>query len=293
MPPTSTRSRRDLCPGVLRPWPADDGALVRVRLVGGRVPAAALAGLAEVAGEYGDGRLHLTGRANLQLRALPWADPTTGRSGGTLPEEVVAAVEATGLLPSRSHELGRNVMVSPFSGLAGGRADLRPVAEALDERLRSEAGLADLPGRFLHVLDDGRGDLLGRPGDLGLVALDDRTAQLRVGDAWGPVVGLDEAPRRLAELAARFLVVRGDGPTAPWHVTELDAPLLAPGVRDPRVPPPGERAAYGPQPGGDHVAVPDGVLDRHLVDRLVAPGRELVVTPWHGVVVPDAPAGAA
>ncbi len=293
VPPTSTRSRRDLCPGVLRPWPADDGALVRIRLVGGRVSAAALAGLAQVADEYGDGRLHLTGRANLQLRALPWADPTTGPSGGALPEEVVAAVEATGLLPSRSHELGRNVMVSPFTGLAGGRADLRPVAEALDEQLRSEPALADLPGRFLHVLDDGRSDLLGRAGDLGLVVLDDRTAQLRVGEAWGPVVGLDEAPQRLAELATQFLGVRGDGPSAPWHVAELDAPLLDAVPRDPRVPAPGERAAYGPQPGGDHVAVPDGVLDADLVRQLVAPGRELVVTPWHGVVVPDAPAVAA
>jgi precorrin-3B synthase len=295
VPPTSTRSRRDLCPGVLRPWPADDGALVRIRLVGGRVPSVALAGLAEVARAYGDGRLHLTGRANLQLRALPWADPTqstdpaTGPSGGMLPEAVVAAVEATGLLPSRSHELGRNVMVSPFTGLAGGRADLRRVAEELDERLRSDPALADLPGRFLHVLDDGRGDLLGRSADLGLVALDAMSAQLRVGDAWGPVVGLAEAARRLADLATRFLGVRGDGPTAPWHVTELDAPLLAPLPRDPRVPAPGERAAYGPQPGGDHVAVPDGVLEADLVRRLVAPGRELVVTPWHGVVVPDVP----
>ncbi|ROR90289.1 nitrite reductase [Nocardioides aurantiacus] len=282
MTPTSTRSRRDLCPGVLRPWAADDGALVRVRLVGGRVPAASLAGLAAVARTHGDGRLHLTGRANLQLRALPWSDPTTG----ALPDEVVAAVEATGLLPSRSHELGRNVMVSPFSGLAGGRADLRPVADELDELLRADPALADLPGRFLQVLDDGRGDLVDRGTDLGLVALDERTGQLRVGDAWGPVVTLTEAPRLLVDLAARFLAVRGTGPTAPWHVEELDAPLHPAGPRDPRVPAASERAAYGPQSGGDHVAVPDGVLDADLVDRLVAPGRELVVTPWHGVVVP-------
>ncbi len=287
MTPTSTRSRRDLCPGVLRPWPADDGALVRVRLVGGRVAPDALAGLAAVAAAYGDGRLHLTGRANLQLRALPWGDPASATASGALPEEVVAAIEATGLLPSRSHELGRNVMVSPFSGLAGGRTDLRPVADELDRHLRSDPPLADLPGRFLHVLDDGRGDLLERPGDLGLVALDDRTAQLRVGGSWGPVVGLDEAPQRLADLAHRFLAARSEGPTAPWHVEELDAPLVEPGDRDPRVPAPGARAAYGRQPGGDHVAVPDGVLDRDLLDRLVAPGRELVVTPWHGVVVPD------
>lgn len=282
MPLTSTRSRRDLCPGVLRPWPADDGALVRVRLVGGRVAPQALRGLADVAREYGDGRLHLTTRANLQLRALPWA----GDDRTALPEEVVAAVEATGLLPSRSHELGRNVMVSPFSGLAGGRTDLRPLADRLDDLLRHEPALATLPGRFLHVLDDGRGDLRERSCDLGLVALDDRTAQLRVGDGWGPVVDLDEAPRRLADLALAFTAARGTGPEAPWHVEELDAPLTAGEAADPRLPEPTARAAYGAQPGGDHVAAPDGVLDRDLVDRLLAPDRELVVTPWHGVVVP-------
>jgi precorrin-3B synthase len=34
-----------------------------------------------------------------------------------------------------------------------------------------------------------------------------------------------------------------------------------------------------------HVPVPDGVLTPELVEQLVQPGRDLVVTPWHGVVV--------
>src|SRR6185369_7551289 len=110
--------------------------------------------------------------------------------GDRLPEEVVAAVEATGLLPSRRHELARNLMCSPLTGLSGGRADLRPVVRELDERLCAQPELGDLPGRFLFVLDDGRGDLVGRETDLGAVVLDEETAQLRVGPAWGPVVGL-------------------------------------------------------------------------------------------------------
>ncbi|MEO8815503.1 MAG: nitrite reductase, partial [Mycobacterium sp.] len=62
------RTRADLCPGVLRPWLADDGLLVRLRLVGGRLPVASLARLLAVSAEFADGRIHLTRRANLQVR---------------------------------------------------------------------------------------------------------------------------------------------------------------------------------------------------------------------------------
>jgi len=272
------RSRPDRCPGVLRPWLADDGALVRIRLVGGRVPAPALAALSAVAQRYGDGDLHLTARANLQLRALPVTD-------GHLPDEVVAAVEATGLLPSRTHELGRNLMVSPLTGIAGGRADLRDLAVELDDRLRASAALAGLPGRFLFVLDDGRGDLLDRTADLGLVALDASRAQLRVGAGWGPVLPLAEAPAALVGLAEEFLDRRGDGPAAAWHVRELSAPLRPPTPAHAGLPATSPPAPYGPFPGGEHVAIPDGVLTPELVEELTGRAAELVVTPWHGVVV--------
>ena len=279
MPLPAARTRRDRCPGVLRPWPADDGALARVRLAGGRLPATALAGLAAVSRQYGDGLVHLTGRANLQLRALPW-------DGDRLPEEVVAAVEATGLLPSRRHELARNLMSSPLSGLAGGRADVRPVVRELDERLCARPNLGDLPGRFLFVLDDGRGDLLGRETDLGAVVLDEATAQLRVGAAWGPVVGLGALAEALVDLADRFLRERGDGPTTPWHVDELDGPLATAVAGDPRMPAPADPPAYGDHGGAMHVAVPDGVLGPDFSAELAGSAHDLVVTPWHGVVVP-------
>ena len=194
--PSSTvhpqRSRRDRCPGVFRPWPAGDGGLVRLRLIGGRLTGTSLAALGEVARRYGDGDVHLTRRANLQLRAMPTEDDG-------LPDEVVEAIASTGLLPSRTHELVRNVMVSPQTGLAGGRADLRPLSDELDRLLCQDETLAALPGRFLFVLDDGRGDLVDRTCDLGLVALDDddgSAARRR-----GP--GSRRTPRRRAHGAAR------------------------------------------------------------------------------------------
>ena len=263
----TTRTRPDRCPGVLRPWPADDGNLVRIRLAGGRLPAAALRTLTAIATTYGDGDVHVTGRANLQLRGL-----------GPVGEDVVAAIEATGLLPSRSHELARNLMASPQTGLAGGRADLRPVVAALDALLCATRSLAALPGRFLFVLDDGRGDLLDRPVDLGLVALDGRHGQLRAGAVWGPVVGLDDAPAALVALAEAFVAAR----STEWHVDELDAPLLGAVPLDARVPQPAPPLAFGPVAGGAHVPAVDGVVDPALAGHR----GDLVVTPWRGVLVP-------
>lgn len=253
--------------------------LVRLRLIGGRVSSSALRGLVDVAERYGDGRVHVTSRANLQVRAFPGAD-------GRLAPDALAALEQTGLLPTRSHELVRNVMTSPQTGLAGGRVDLRPVAIELDRRVCASPRLTRLPGRFLFVLDDGRGDLIDRTCDLGLVALDAEQAQIRVGAGWGPVVPVEDAAGRITGLAETFLSARGSGPTAPWHVAELTEPLIAVMDRDPRLPDLAAPLPYGEVPGGRHVEVPSAGLDHHDVAALAADVDELIVTPWRGVLVP-------
>ncbi|TNM48309.1 nitrite reductase [Nocardioides albidus] len=275
----TARSRPDRCPGIVHPWPADDGGLVRVRVPGGQVRLDALRALAAVAQEYGDGRVRVTGRANLQVRAMPLD------ADGLLAAPALDALERTGLLPSRAHDRVRNVLASPQTGLAGGRADLRPVVARLDDLLLADAPLAALPGRFLFTLDDGRGDLADKHLDLGLVALDDARAQLCVGEAYGDVVALADAADALVELARSFLATRGTGPQAPWHVPELPEPLLAP------VPPaPGATVTSGPLPfgevaGGHHVAVPEDGLDLPAIASWTA--ATVVVTPWHGVLIPS------
>ncbi|MFL6156395.1 MAG: nitrite reductase [Marmoricola sp.] len=276
MPDAPTnRTRGDLCPGVLRPWAAEDGGLVRLRLIGGALAADQLQALSEVSARYGDGDVHLTARANLQVRGLPLHD-------GSLEPDVVEALTGTGLVPHPTHELVRNVLVSPLSGISGGLADLRPVAAAYDALLCADPRLAALPGRFLVVLDDGRGDLQSRSLDLGAMAVDENHVQVRAGSTgWGEVVEIAGAADHLVALAHAFLDQRGEGETAAWHVEELDVPLLD-GERDGRTLRNSGPLPYGPFDGGVHVEVPDGTLTPALVAELE--GR-LVVTPWNGLVV--------
>jgi precorrin-3B synthase len=279
-----------MCPGVWRPWRAHDGLLVRIRLMGGRMPTAALRRLSEVSRQYADGGIYLTRRANLQLRGL-------AHGGGQLSSDAVAAIESTGLIPTRTHELVRNVLASPQTGLAGGRADLRPVMDRFDALLCARSDLSRLPGRFLFTLDDGRGDLLdrltgaGKRGtDLGCVVLGDDAAQLRVGAHWGVVVPVGDIADQLVDIASQFLEARGTGADAPWHIHELARPLRPAVAADSRIPAPVTPLAYGKVPGGTHVPAEDGVLTPDLVSSLLEDAgdvQHVVATPWRGVLVPN------
>src|SRR5579863_4359086 len=154
----------DRCPGVLRLAEAADGYLARIRLPGGLIDAGQIRVLARLAGKFGDGRVELTSRANVQLRAL------TADAAGLLTDELTRA----GLLPSLSHDRVRNVLASPLAGLYGG-PDLTGIVRALDAALCARPRLAELPGRFLFAVDDGHGDVAGLGADV--------TAQVRADGA--------------------------------------------------------------------------------------------------------------
>ncbi|MER6873419.1 precorrin-3B synthase, partial [Amycolatopsis sp. NPDC000673] len=96
------RVRADACPGVFATHDAADGPLARVRLPGGVVTADRLRALASCAEDLGDGDVHLTSRANVQLRGV--------RRPG-----LAGRLTEAGLLPSPSHERVRNVLASPLS----------------------------------------------------------------------------------------------------------------------------------------------------------------------------------
>ena len=170
---TAARTRVDACPGALQTHAAADGALARIRVPGGLLSADQLRVLARAARGLGDGALELTSRGNVQLRGLAEDDvPALG--------ELLAAA---GLLPSDTHERVRNVLASTLSGRSGGLVDVRRWVTAFDAGLQADPALAGLPGRFLATLDDGRGDVSGLGGDVGLLALGRDDVALLLGGA--------------------------------------------------------------------------------------------------------------
>ena len=291
---TPLRTGADACPGALQTHTAADGELARVRAPGGTLTAAQLRALAAAARELGDGHLELTSRGNLQLRGIV---------AGTQPE-LGRRLAAAGLLPSDTHERARNVVASVLSGrTAGGHVDVRPWVAAFDAALCADAGLAELPGRFLLTLDDGRGDVAGLGGDVGLLALDPATVALTLA---GADSGLRAAPADAVELAlaaARaFLAERAAQGSTAWRLAELaDGPARVAARLE------GQKRASGPS-----VAVPSapvvgrvgaaeqrdgrtallgmtrlGRLSADQADLLAGLAAEVQVTPWRTVVVPD------
>jgi precorrin-3B synthase len=264
------RDRADACPGALQTHSAADGELARVRLPGGLLAAGQLTALAVAARDLGNGSLELTSRGNLQLRGLP-----TDRAA-----ELGGRLAAVGLLPSATHERVRNVLASTLSGRTdGGHVDVRPWVAALDAGLCADPGLAELPGRFLATLDDGRGDVAGLGGDVGLLALSPDVVALLLG---GTDSGLRTRPADavgLALAAARaFLAERAVQGSSAWRLAELtDGPARVaarlegqgtdergagglPEERPKRLDGPGERHLAAASSGGRQGALPAAPL---------------------------------
>ena len=267
----------DRCPGVLRPHPAADGAMIRIRVPGGQTTGTALAALGRAAKRHGRGLLQLTSRASLQVRGLP----------SPVPEAFEREVTAAGFLPSASHERVRNIVASPLTGLHGGLADLRPLVAELDAALQADPALTTLSGRFLFGLDDGRGDLAALAPDLGYRALGPHHGLLLVGTGHGRAVPLSDVVPALLALARDFDATRAA--SGVWRVHELPAwvdalPDLRPVVAP--EPPPFPVGVVGPHAS---VSVPLGFLTPAQLTAITAVAGDgaVVVTPWRGLVVAD------
>lgn len=281
------RQRDDACPGALHVHQAADGALARIRLPGGMITPPQLETLAHAATRHGAGTLELTARGNIQLRGI--TDTTA----------VAQAAAGAGLLPSATHERIRNIVSSPLSGRVGSFADIRPWVGELDVALRSDPGLAALPGRFLFGIDDGRADISGLGADIGVHVIDDRAALVMCGNDTGLRLDAQEAVASLLTVARRFLALRGSS----WRIAELDQPdALLSGFGgstanrlkfDPVSRPP---VGWIPQDDGKvalGAVVPLGVLSARQAEFVAAIGAPVVITPWRSLVVCDLDEGVA
>lgn len=268
---------------------------------GGRIGVDQLVGLARSAAAHGQHEIQLTSRANLQLRGID----------GDRLAELTDQVAALGLLPSPDHERVRNIVAAPLAGI-GRRLPLAALIKELDTALCAEPSLAELPGRFLFLLDDDGGDLAGQRCDVGLRLLDRHRALIMVNSAAGPlgrVLPIQDAVPAMITIALRFVAARRTPRPVGWHLWESD-----PAVLDEQLRP---LATLGPDvagalPGGSgrrtdtpRSGVPIGVgevdgaasvlvpLARLGGDQVAAiaracerSGADPVLTPWRGVVIP-------
>ncbi|MFI1937509.1 cobalamin biosynthesis protein CobG [Streptomyces purpureus] len=205
------RDRGDACPGALRLHAADDGRLARLRLPGGRLTGRQVMVLADAAESLGDGQVSVTSRGNVELRGL--GEDCGARLAGLL--------GGAGLVPSETHERVRNIVASPAAGLDGlGHADVQLWSRELDALLCGRAWTAALSGRFLFVLDDGRGDVAGLGGDVTLLAAPSHVT-LRVGARSFRLPDPETAPRAALAAAEAFLAAATAAGTGAWRVKEL------------------------------------------------------------------------
>ena len=247
---------------------AEDSPLVRVRLPGGMITPAQLAALCGAASDLASGTLELTGRANVQLRAI-----TDARA-------IVPVLTRTGLLPSATHEQVRNIVASPLSGRVGGNADVRPWVGELDAAICAAPRLVELGPRFWFSLDDGSADVSGLGADVGVHVFEDGCALLLTGRDTGIRLAAADVITTLIAIALRFIElgeVQRLVPGADFNATPF-APRTKPPVgwisqEDGRV-------ALG-------AAVPQGVLPARVGEFLAAIEAPLVITPWRSVLVCD------
>lgn len=300
----TARSQRDACPGALRVHEAADGGLARVRVPGGSLTPRQFLAVAEASADLGDGGLELTSRANVQIRGL-----------GAGRERALAGRLATaGLLPSQTHERVRNILGSPNVDGAG-LLDVQAVSRELDVLLCGAPGLAELPGRFLFAVDDGRGDVAALGADVGLLPLGAASVALLLAGADSGVRVRPESAARAAIVAAEaFLSERAAQDSGAWRLTELDqgAPAVVGRVLAVLEAEWGKQVSLPAPPLGTHaqvgevfrrdelitigVGAPLGRLSPEQVDIITAASDaagELRLTPWRTVVVPGLPVGDA
>jgi precorrin-3B synthase len=263
------------CPTALRPMLSGDGLLVRIRPRGGRLSAAQVLGLADLATHYGNGLIDLTGRANLQIRGV-------GVEGHA---SLIAELARLDLVDADAElEAQRNILVAPFWREGD---DTKTLASELERMLAARP--LGLPHKFGFVVD------CGSERELGQAPADIRIERSKDG---GLIVRADGAERGRAVTAAETIDVARS--LAVWFVASGGASdgrgrmaaHIAGGIELPETlvgetAPAGmaSRSQPGLYPAGALVGLSFGQLHGATLKYLgsVAPGLRL--TPWRMILL--------
>lgn len=152
------------CPGVFYQTSARDGILSRIRIPGGILSSQQCCVIAELADEYGTGYVHVTNRANLQVREIR----------KKMTADVLSVLQEIGIasaIPEIDHL--RNIMGSPTAGIDPYEfIDTRSLIRELDHYIATHAELAPLSPKFSIAFDGGGSVSIGdRLNDIVLTAV--------------------------------------------------------------------------------------------------------------------------
>jgi ferredoxin-nitrite reductase len=127
--------------------PAQDSFMLRLRVPAGVLATYQLRGLAQMAADWGSGRVDITTRSNLQIRELQ-------------PKDIVRVLNKVRSLGMSSRGAGadniRNITASPISGLDPAELyDVAPLAEAMNNYILNSRDLYGLPRKFNIAFESG------------------------------------------------------------------------------------------------------------------------------------------
>ena len=262
------------CPGALRPMQSGDGLVVRVRPFGGRLEAAQVAGLAELAERYGNGLIDVTSRANLQIRGV-------SEQGHRRLLDGLALLRL--LDPDTDIEARRNILVTPFWNSGD---ETQALAAELEEALADST--LDLPTKFGFAIDDGKSRVLaGDSADLRIER--DRDGRLLVradGARLGRSVARGEAVSTALALASWFIssggAKGGRGRMAAHIAVGSVLPESLSGETEPA--PVMAASRPGHYPHGALVGVAFGQMLHTTLHQFSGCGHALRMTPWRMVL---------
>jgi ferredoxin-nitrite reductase len=156
--------------------PAQDSFMLRLRVPGAVLSAHQLRGIAEMAAEWGSGRVDITTRSNLQVREFQ-------------PKNIVRVLNKIRALGLSSRGSGadniRNITASPITGLDPAELyDVAPLAEAMSNYILNSRDMYGLPRKFNIAFDNGGTiSVVADTNDIGFIAV-------KVGEGQSVPVGI-------------------------------------------------------------------------------------------------------